>query len=315
VARCCVCFISDDRLLFPTLLSAIQAHAHISPELADVFIFAIEPDSRTNEVFARICESEGIQYKVIRRAVVEGETGMYSRLFLDRFVPDEYSQILYLDGDVQVGQSLDPLIRTDVGAGQFLAARDPIAISVQDEGPAARRLHEYMRNLGLSEAQFMNYFNTGVLRINREGWRQIGVNAYRFLQQKGGACQWHDQSALNAVSNGQYRPMSFRWNFPIFFRNCGVEREIAPAIYHFMSNPKPWHGSFPPWTRHAVTPYRDLIVKYQGLQPYVPRLAGWKAPKYFLQQRGKRVSELVGWRFSARRGRIMAAERDTVAVS
>jgi lipopolysaccharide biosynthesis glycosyltransferase len=317
----CVCLISDRRQLFPTLLAAAQARAQTPAELADVLLCAIEPDSRAAADFAAACAAEGVVFLPVRledvsggsdgrfAATAGGAIGMYARLFLDRFLPHQYEQVLYLDGDIQVRQPLAPLLAASLAPGRFLAASDPMVFVLGEQSAMGERVSRYMNGLGLSAEQHSSYFNSGVLRLNRNGWDEIGREAHAFLLAHGEACQFHDQSALNAVSAGRHTLMSFRWNFPIFFRNCGLEREIAPSVYHFMSHPKPWHGNFPPWNQAAVNPYRALLQRHPGLAAYYPEFAAWKTGKYQLQQRLKQVIELASWRFSARRIRILASEQ------
>jgi hypothetical protein len=324
--RCSVCFVSDDRALFPTLLAAIQARAQLPEAAADVILFAIDPGQRAATTFGRICAAENIGFRSVAAATlggaggasmvaaVGGSVGMYARLFLDRFVPDEYDQILYLDGDVQIRRPLAPLVQAVVAPGRFLAARDPMTFVTDEPGPEGEPVRRYMDGLGLRPDQRGRYFNSGVLRINRHGWARIGQDAFAFLRAQGERCRFHDQSALNAVAAGQHDALSFRWNFPIFFRNCGVEPAIAPVVYHFMSSPKPWQGNFPPWNAEAVTPYRALLRQYPQLDAYRTSFSLLRTGRYLLQQRLKKVTELAAWRFSSRRARILTSEQATVPI-
>jgi lipopolysaccharide biosynthesis glycosyltransferase len=102
--------------------------------------------------------------------------------------------------------------------------------------------------------------------------------------------------------------MSFRWNFPIFFRNCGVEANIRPAIYHFMSKPKPWDGTFPPWSRKFYRPYLELLAEFPDLAAYAKPMPLQRKLKYLTQQNIKRLQETFAWRLSPRRQGILTYE-------
>jgi hypothetical protein len=230
---------------------------------------------------------------------------------LDEFVPKQYSQLLYVDGDTQVLESLDELISAHVGPGQFLAATDPIAFKYNEMSDAPKELREYFARLGLKSIK--QYFNSGVLRINRQGWADIGARAYDFrLRAKKGDLHFWDQDGLNAVAaSPEVRlPMSIRFNFPIFLRNCRVEAQLVPAIYHFMSNPKPWNGNFPPWSQWATLPYSSISQKYPKLSRYQAPFSSWKKARYALQQRVKQVDESLTWGLTWRRSEVLSYERD-----
>jgi lipopolysaccharide biosynthesis glycosyltransferase len=169
----------------------------------------------------------------------------------------------------------------------------------------------YMDGLGLRNDLGRRYFNTSLLRLNRGGWPELCAEALHFLCTQSESCHFADQSALNAASNGAHTLLSLRWNFPIFLRNCGVEDEIGPAMYHFMAQPKPWHGEFRPWDRRFTMLYATLLTAHPALQGYVQRMPGIRRTRYLLQQNAKWAGEAVAWRYSVRRQRSLDYEQQT----
>jgi lipopolysaccharide biosynthesis glycosyltransferase len=306
--ECCVAYTTDSTYLFPTLVSAMQARRNSSREAADVIIFCVQLDGETERIFAPICAQENIGLISISSEMVEGQTAMLARLFLNRFVPPQYSQYLYLDGDVQILDSLDPLIYANVLEGHFLAANDPMTFQLADSSPQSLALYRHLELLGLSLEQALRYFNSGVLRIDRRGWDKIGMAAWQYHQRNSGLLRFQDQDALNIVAVDKHMPMSLAWNFPVFLRNSRVEFKINPRIMHFMSSPKPWHGSFPPWTRTSCRPYTDAIKTYRALAPFNSKMALAKRTIYHVQQNGKKLSEMLTWGLSERRSRILNYE-------
>jgi len=305
---CCVLYITDPTYFFPTLVSAMQARRHTSPEKADVLICHLGVDPAAVEEFATVCAAEDIRLVAIDPNVIEGADAQMARLFLNRFVPVEYSQYLYMDGDVHITGSLDGLVDSYVPEGYFLAANDPMTFQLSDNDADSRDLSAYLISLGMRPAQAERYFNSGVLRINRAGWERIGRRAWEMVKAGESRLRFSDQDALN-LAGAEYRlPMSLAWNFPIFMRNARVETHIKPVVYHFMSRPKPWDGVFAPWTAESYDPYRKLIQKYPVLRRYQSRLSPARRLRYFLQQNYKRVLELFGWGFSQRRARILDYE-------
>lgn len=305
---CCIVFTTDTGYLFPTLVSAAQARRHASPDKADVLIFCVDLDAATQAIVAPICRREGVTLQCLPSHVIEGQTAMLARLFLNRFVPPHYTDYLYLDGDVQIAGSLDPLVEALVPPGHFMAANDPITFLLADRGRFSRELAGHLRSLHLSEAQARHYFNSGVLRIAREGWDEIGSRAWHFFQHSGTSRRFPDQDALNAVAGHRRLPLPLAWNYPVFLSNARVAEQIQPRITHFMSSPKPWHGAFAPWTRTACQPYLDALATYPALRPFYRPMPLRRRWLYVLQQQVKSYQETITWGFSQRRQRILHYE-------
>ncbi len=303
---CCVLYTTDPAYLFPTLVSALQARQHTSPTKADVIIYCLNLDPATREVFAPVCASANIQLVALDPSCIMGQTAMLARLFLNNFVPAHYTDYLYLDGDIHIHGSLDPLIDTEVPEGHFLAANDPMTFLLADKSPLSHDLRTHLNTLGFSRSESLQYFNSGVLRIRAAGWQQIGLDAWHWFERLGRGSRFPDQDALNLAGRGCRLPLSLAWNYPVFLRNSRVEGDIQPRIRHFMSSPKPWDGPFPPWTRVECRPYLQAIADYPELAPFRPgRLSLRKAAGYHLQQNGKRVLESITWGLSKRRDRIL----------
>ncbi len=294
--------------MFPTLVSAMQARQNTSVSKADVGIFCVDLDAQTEDLFAAVCEREGILLMPVQRKLIEGQTAMMARLFLDNFAPSRYTQFLYLDSDVHIEASLDPLIEAGVADGSFLAANDPMTFLLGDRSPLSRSLEEHLNSMGFDKHQSRNYFNSGVLRISRKGWGKIGGDAWALFQKSGLSSRFPDQDALNQAGLEHRRPMSLAWNFPVFMRNARVEAAIKPKIVHFMSSPKPWHGVFPPWKDSAHLLYRSALDRYPSLADFSLRMPVNRRTIYHFQQRGKQMLESVTWGYSKRRLRILDYE-------
>jgi lipopolysaccharide biosynthesis glycosyltransferase len=230
---------------------------------------------------------------------------MYARLFLTEILPEKYKRVLYIDGDVQIGESLNELIRAELPDHHaFAAVPDPLSILLHEAKGKFPKVESYFKGLGVENSPTRPYFNSGVLLINRQEWTTIERGALACLTKTPALCLRQDQSALNFAGHRKFTPMSFRWNFPIFFRNCAVEKPIQPRIYHFMSNPKPWHGSFPPWNRRFFAPYERLKSDYPQIGVYSKSMPVQIQMKYFFQQYFKRIQETFTWRLSGRRAAI-----------
>jgi lipopolysaccharide biosynthesis glycosyltransferase len=308
----CACFLTDLGYLFPSLLCAVQARKFLDREIADVVIVLFDSTPQTTELFAKICQQNQITLICADREILGDRSAMYARLFLSQILPDKYQRILYLDGDMQIGASLNHLIQAELPADcDFAATPDPMAITLYESKSGHPETQSYFDGIGIISTPERPYFNSGALLINRPQWAGIGRDALDYLAKSPSTCLFQDQSALNFVGHTRYAPMSFRWNFPIFFKNCGVETAILPHIFHFMSKPKPWNGVFLPWDRSFVEPYANLIAKYPDLRAYSKKMPLSVHAKYLGQQYYKCVLETLTWRYSGRRSAILEFEAAT----
>lgn len=283
----CITYVANEGYLFGTLLSALQARRHTSRELADVAIFCVGEPGKEASVVASVCAAESILFKVVPLSILDGSDFRYARLFLDRFVPEQYDQLLYLDGDTQVCSSLDELIKNCPAPGRFAAVRDALVFSLNETTGLAGRQREHLVELGIPEANWPGYFNSGVMRINRNGYAELGQRAMAAYQAKATVIKYFDQDVLNIAGIEVCDHISPRWNFPSHLLGR-LDRSIPPAIIHFMAHPKPWHGPLPPWGKRYHQPYLDLASRFPQLSPFRPRMSGAKYLRYMLQQRAKK---------------------------
>ncbi len=160
----------------------------------------------------------------------------YTRLWVEEFFPANVSRVLYLDADMVVVGSIEPLWTVDLD-GALLGTVD---IPGSDRG---------VTRLGMSMED--GYFNAGMLVIDLEQWRAtraaeavleyIRLNPERVL---------YDQDALNACFHGHRKRLDYKWNviWPFYrepsrlpLEHAELERVRREAlIVHFNGGSKPW---------------------------------------------------------------------------
>lgn len=303
----CVCYTTDNGYLFPSFVSAVQARRNSSPEQTDVLLVGIDIDPEARRVFDHACGVNGIRFQCHGTADIGHAPAMLARLFLSDLLPKDYQRFLYVDGDTQIHGDLGQLFQQPLPSGSFAAVADPMTCTLGDEDSLARSFREYFTALGLSSNDASRYFNSGVIYAERDGWAHVGREAWKIYGGLRTRTRYPDQDALNLVGLSRCVTMSFAWNFPGFFCNLGLDEEIFPTIYHFMSAPKPWEGVFPPWDETAFTPYTELAAAYPGMEAYWRRMSLCRRVRYALQQRYKRWLERRDWQAS-RLERIRAYE-------
>ncbi|NHN89132.1 glycosyltransferase family 8 protein [Acetobacter conturbans] len=309
MSKVCVCYTTDVGYLFPSLISAIQARRNTSPDHTDIFLIGIDIDPAARAVFSRVCEQSGIIFQCHDSSDIQHAPAMLARLFLSDLLPTTYDRFLYVDGDTQIRGNLDRLLTQPLPSGTFAAVTDPMGLACGGDDQQARTFAAHFAELGLSDEEAGRYFNSGVIYAEREGWSSIGPASWAAYQAHPSKARFPDQDVLNLIGRSHRLSMSFAWNFPIFFRNIGLDEIIEPCIYHFMSSPKPWDGNFIPWDATASTPYGEIAALFPELVPYWKRMSWKKHLRYHLQQRYKRWQERREWS-TDRIQRIRDYERD-----
>lgn len=245
----CVVYVSDVEYSFPTFLSAIQARKFASSK-TDVCVLMSEKIDNFEDLKA-LLQQKGVLLIDATDALKEclghlsGDhfqgrisVSTMAKLVLGEVLPEHYSQIIYFDGDTQIVSSLYALESAYVPPRRFFAARDYMSI-----------------NKLLQGGTDSHYFNAGVLKFHREGW--IGQEALALFATNPDACEGkHDQGALNYVCGQSLTLISNRWNFPKQFLHLVDMSSLA--LVHYMAHPKPWHGTFFPWSDKESRVYVEL---------------------------------------------------------
>lgn len=266
----------DDGYLFPSSVCAKQARLH-APESADVVIF-IETNELTDERRRILETNTGAIVRTVPqwliekldRSVPEGffqthvNRAALFRLFVAHILEESYEKIVYLDGDIQIRRSLEPLLTMKLPQGTVGVVPDWVALHSAEGWPHAAANRAYMEKLSLLPEHWSSYFNSGVMVASPDTWNDIGPKALDFLVAKPEACRLHDQSALNHVCRGRTTRLSLRWNFLRQYMPLPAYKTIDPAILHFVGRLKPWDGAYHPWTQAEFQPYVEMAAALRG---------------------------------------------------
>ena len=184
----------------------------------------------------------------------------YYRLMLSEILPKTIHKVLYLDGDIIVRHSLLPLWNIDLKDHPVGVVTDGI------EGD----LEHYRR---LNYPPQLGYFNSGVILVNLEYWREHDVVStfLNYLQEHADKIIYHDQDVLNAIfsDNKVVLPIKynltcgFLWKTPQYddskYKEELVEALRDPVIVHF-AGCKPWDRS----RKNQGHPFASTFFKYQS---------------------------------------------------
>jgi lipopolysaccharide biosynthesis glycosyltransferase len=202
----------------------------------------------------------------VHRSLSRLPLAAFARIFVSRLVADDCERILYLDGDVLVRQSVQPLLDMSLEGCIVAAVGDDLATHFAN--PSASRNIPGWREAGIAPSALV--FNSGVLVIDRERW-DAGSVQHRTLEaveRTLGSTSWADQAALNLTLWRDWLPLETRWN----------TRDLDAAIAHFSGPYKPWQG--PRLANRLYVEYLDRAASI-----------GWAIPGRRMLERRTRLHE------------------------
>lgn len=215
----------------------------------------------------------------------------YARLFMGSMLPEDVDRVLYLDCDMVVCGSLQPLWMTDM-RGHVLGA-------VQDyQGDITKQ------KIGLGVGD--SYFNAGMLLIDLYLWRQMHMEdlCLHFIDAHKGNVFHHDQGTLNGVFQNSWYRLPVKYNLmtlaflvkpqklslfckdssPSLYDVEEIERALKdPVILHFTPSltSRPWVATCIHPLRHmywdylARTPWNDAVEEKDSSRWYVRLINSW----------------------------------------
>ena len=166
---------------------------------------------------------------------------VFRRLFLDDILPAHFERIVTVDSDMLIVRpGLKRLESFDLGGRPLAAAYDMIFLMDLKGDALARQFQRSRRALGL--ALDTPYFNAGLMAIDRAAWRaeKLTERVTKALRDEPERYPFMEQDALNAALEGNFAPLSPRFNFMGDFFLLDLERWLEPMVLHFVNAPKPW---------------------------------------------------------------------------
>jgi lipopolysaccharide biosynthesis glycosyltransferase len=234
-----------------------------------IIIFTVGLDGEDQKKLKGVAEQFGacLKFEFLEDHYFDGlvlnhhfQKSNYYRLFAADLI--EEKSCLYLDADIVVTASIERIFGHDL-SDYFLAAV---------ENPGFSR-HE---DLGMRPES--KYFNSGVMLLNLEKWREDKVKdaVISLIKKKPDAISFVDQCGLNGVIDGRWLELGREFNFQSSMVAAESYADIAkrrePVILHFTGSDKPWHIN----NKHK---YKSLYWSYRNRTPYKSFFADDITPK------------------------------------
>lgn len=172
----------------------------------------------------------------------------YFRIILADLMPADVHKVIYVDVDLIVLDDIEFLWNINLQGKPLGAVADYGILS------SARLIRQKNKAIGLSLDG--NYFNSGVLIIDVDLWRQYNYSSKVIKLASSVHLPHHDQDALNKVFMNNWTKVPLRWNVipPVYnlflkillnkkFRKNAVSAKKNMAIMHYAGRYKPWEFS------------------------------------------------------------------------
>ncbi|MCP8883170.1 glycosyltransferase family 8 protein [Devosia sp. XJ19-1] len=177
---------------------------------------------------------------------------VYARMLLPGLLPQEVERVIYLDCDMLVRAPIEELYDIDLAGKPLGAVRDALA-------PFIPMRRDMIQNADLFDGADP-YFNSGMLVIDLDLWRQMDLRAEIDALAKRGilAKLYFDQDLLNLIFRDKWQALPWRWNT---IDAHEAHEALDPAILHFTKPAKPWgifagilrSTAYARWYRHVMT--------------------------------------------------------------
>ena len=194
----------------------------------------------------------------------------YSRLFSAMILPREIENIVYLDCDTIISDSIESILDNVDYQKSVYGVKDCIS-------------KFYINNIGLTKNDI--YINGGVLILNYKRIREIELNKkiIEFMNKYNRVINYADQDVLNGIFKGEIGVLPAKYDvmtleFVYTYNeiqklrhphNYYSEEEIRnsvekPCIIHFTTN----MNNVRPWFLNSNHPKKDDFLKYKNISPW-----------------------------------------------
>jgi len=264
----------------PEKLDFVIIYYKLSQEIQE--ILTIHFTKKVNSLeFVQMDEEKLIKIEENINIIEHWSLDIYMRLFATILLPND-KYVIYLDCDIIVQDNILKILDeadlskpicavTEYDPNYKLHDLSNIIIGKPTQDPWIIEAYWYRTFYDLEMDKYARYFNTGVMVMNLDYWREnkITEKTMNFIKENPEKIYYPDQDALNAVINGNYSSLDLRWNFvppsPSIFSNYTfdvMKKAVQnPAIIHLA-------GSNKPWSYLCDTKYKIIYRNYRKYTPW-----------------------------------------------
>lgn len=269
---------TDKGFIVPSLVAASQVRANQATIKPDINIYL--SDFTNDEAAILQPVADALEISLIRvstdilRVNADSERlfnrgispTALMRLAIADILPTTYSNIVYLDGDMQVHGPLDELLAKPPPPGKIAAVAECYVILRDVDGSRRPWVVDQLTTLGLTNEK--QYMNSGMLSFAPSTWPKIAAQALEFFRENSEICPNYDQCALNAVLKGEWLPIHPAYNWHSHFHHLAGPGDFPKRVVHFTTRPKPWQLAQSSWSPLYYFPYKAILNQYPELSRF-----------------------------------------------
>ena len=161
----------------------------------------------------------------------------YYRLFVDKYIPNDIEEYVYLDADIICLSDPHDYLRNNINT----LLKSSFSFSARTELTRDNNLDKFLK-LGLSGEK---YFNAGVLIVNHAKW--LNENVYseliKHIDKIKNNIEFWDQDVLNSFFNAKYLEMDNKLNYGLDLFNNELDNNSIKKnsiFLHYQGSNKPW---------------------------------------------------------------------------
>ena len=194
--------------------------------------------------------------------------GMFYRFFIPQVLSPDIGKAIYLDSDTIVNLDISELWRVDLDYKPLGAIAE---IGIESDPLSAKEKKYLVKN---NLVAYEDYFNSGVLLLNLNYWRnnEFLTKGFRFVASNP-EMTYIDQDILNYLFSKNYVKLAEK--FDVFVDKARQNPQIRPAIYHYFDDTLQMDMKDPfsrLWMDYFIkTPWFDSSVfnnLYDGIQRF-----------------------------------------------
>lgn len=188
---------------------------------------------------------------------------IYDKILIYEHLPLDVKKVVFFDADIVLQKDPAHLFDLDLEDKYLAAVRDQVFETFSTESKETLGIRDYQ------------YFNTGVMLVDVEKWRDndISAKSLKFAKEKWDKTPFHDQDAFNYVIKGYWKEISPLWNPRI--SNKILDSEGREVIYNKMevydkniSYLIHYSGPHKPWKYMSFHPRKQEYLYYLRLSEF-----------------------------------------------
>ena len=180
---------------------------------------------------------------------------LYMRACIDPLLPPEVMRFIYVDCDTMFRAPIEELAAIDLQGKPIAAVLDPYGLLICNG-------RDVRQNWDLFDPA-SPYFNSGLIVVDRAGWRAADPRAVLDGLIETGRVRrlFYDQAVLNIAFRDNWLPLDAMWNY---IQPQPGSESLNPLMVHYTGRRKPWtlrsDRPFARIYRHVMT--NDLFYRF-----------------------------------------------------